>query len=160
MRFSALRKTALCDGAGYNQSMPDFHFIDPLEVRYADLDPQGHVNNANFLTYFEQARVNYLIHLGLFSKNQSFLEIGIILADAHVTFLAPVLFGMEVRVGVRVSRLGNKSLTMEYRMFEAASNTELATGSSVLVTFDYRTQQTIPIPQNWREKIAAFDKIS
>ena len=137
--------------------MPDFHFINPLEVRYADLDPQGHVNNAHFLTYFEQARVNYLIHLGLFSKNQSFLEIGIILAEAQITFLAPVLYGMEVRVGVRVSRLGNKSLTMEYRMFEASTKTELATGSSVLVTFDYRTQQTIPIPETWREKISKFD---
>jgi acyl-CoA thioester hydrolase len=140
--------------------MPLFHFQHPIEVRYADLDPQGHVNNANFLTYFEQARVSYLVHLGLFSKDQSFLEIGIILADAQVTFLAPVLFGMEVRVGVRVTRLGNKSLTMEYRMFEAVSGAELATGSSVLVTFDYRTRQTIPIPELWREKIAAFEKIS
>jgi acyl-CoA thioester hydrolase len=139
--------------------MPDFHFTDPIEVRYVDLDPQGHVNNAHFLTYFEQARVNYLIHLGLFSNDQSFLEIGIMLADAHVTFLAPVLFGMEVRVGVRVSRLGTKSLTMEYRMFEAASGGELAAGSTVLVTFNYRTQLTIPIPQNWREKISAFEKI-
>jgi acyl-CoA thioester hydrolase len=48
--------------------MPDFHFTYPIEVRYDDLDPQGHVNNARFLSYFEQARVNYFIHLGLFSK--------------------------------------------------------------------------------------------
>jgi acyl-CoA thioester hydrolase len=139
--------------------MPDFHFTDSIEVRYVDLDPQGHVNNAHFLTYFEQARVNYLIHLGLFSNDQSFLEIGIFLADAHVTFLAPVRFGMDVQVGVRVARLGNKSMTMEYRMFEAASNMELATGSTVLVTFDYRKRQTIPIPDVWREKISAFEKI-
>ena len=138
--------------------MPDFRFIHPIEVRYGDLDPQGHVNNAHFLVYFEQARVNYLVHLGLFSKDQSFLEVGIILADAHVSFLTPVLFGMDVRVGVRITRLGNKSMTMEYRMFEAASNTELATGSTVLVTFDYRNQQTIPIPDLWREKISAFEK--
>jgi acyl-CoA thioester hydrolase len=139
--------------------MPLFHFQHPIEVRYDDLDPQGHVNNARFLSYFEQARVNYLVHLGLFSKGHSFLEVGIILADAHVTFLTPVLFGMEVRVGVRVTRLGNKSMTMEYRLFEAASNMELATGSTVLVTFDYHTQQTIPIPDIWREKISAFEKI-
>jgi acyl-CoA thioester hydrolase len=139
--------------------MPDFHFIYPIEVRYVDLDPQGHVNNANFLSYFEQARVNYLIHLGLFSKDQSFLEIGVILADAHITFQSPILFGADVRVGVCVSRLGNKSMTMEYRMFDAASGKELATGSTVLVTFDYRSQQTIPIPTAWREKISVFEKI-
>jgi acyl-CoA thioester hydrolase len=140
--------------------MPEFHFTYPVEVRYVDLDPQGHVNNAHFLTYFEQARVNYLIHLGLFSKDHSFLEIGIILADAHLTFLTPVLFGMDVRVGACVSRLGNKSMTMEYRMFDAATNTELATGSTVLVTFDYRRQQTIPIPNAWREKILAFEHLA
>jgi acyl-CoA thioester hydrolase len=141
----------------YNEGMSDFHFSYPIEVRYGDLDPQGHVNNANFLTYFEQARVNYLIELGLFTKEQSFLNVGIILADAHVTFLAPVLFGMDVRVSARVTRLGNKSLNMEYRMVNAASGGELATGSSVLVTFDYREQVTIPIPDAWREKISSFE---
>ncbi len=138
--------------------MPDFHFTYPLEVRYADLDPQGHVNNANYLSFFEQARVNYLVHLGLFAKDQSFLELGVILAEAQVTYRKPVLFGMEVRVGARVTRLGNKSIRMEYRLFEPATDTELATGSCVLVTYDYRTQQTIPIPEVWREKISAFEK--
>ena len=38
--------------------MDDFKFHHPIEVRYSDLDPQGHVNNARFLTFFEQARVS------------------------------------------------------------------------------------------------------
>jgi len=139
--------------------MSNFHFNYPIEVRYGDLDPQGHVNNANFMTYFEQARVNYLIQLGLFSKKQSFLEVGIILADAHVTFLAPVLFGMDVRVGVRVTKLGNKSLSMDYRMFDETTGTQLATASTVLVTFDYHEHTTMPIPETWREKITAFESL-
>ena len=137
--------------------MPEFKFYYPIQVRYGDLDPQWHVNNAKFLTYFEQARVHYFIQLGLFSKKQSFLEVGIILADAHVTFLAPVLFGMQVRVSVRVTRLGNKSLNMEYRMYDEISGAELASGSTVLVTFDYHRQVTIPIPDIWREKIGVFE---
>ena len=141
----------------YNHPMADFRFQCPIEIRYADLDPQGHVNNAKFLTYFEQARVNYLIQLGLFGKDQSFLDVGIILADAHVTYLAPVRWGMDVRVGARVTRLGNKSMTMEYELAEAAGQAVLATGSSVLVAFDYRKQQTIPLPQIWREKISEFE---
>jgi len=144
----------------YNQGMADFNFTHPIEVRYADLDPQGHVNNANFLTYFEQARVSYLIHLGLFSNNQIFLDVGIILADAHVTFLAPVLFGMQVRVGVRVTRLGNKSMHVEYSMRDETTGSQLASGSTVLVTFDYHRQVTIPIPDLWREKISAFEDLA
>ena len=132
-------------------------FSCPIEVRYGDLDPQGHVNNAKFLTYFEQARINYFVHLGLLNKTQAFLDVGIIVADIQATFLAPVLFGYEVRVGVRVTRLGNKSLTVTYRMVESASGVELATGSSVLVTFDYHKNETVPIPDVWREKISAFE---
>ena len=141
----------------YNQHMPDYHFSYPIEVRYGDLDPQGHVNNAIFLTYFEQARVNYLINLGLFMGNQSFLDVGIIIAEAQVTFLAPVFFGMKVRVDVRVNRLGTKSLGMLYRMVESETGLELATASTTLVTYDYHKNMTIAIPTQWREKISAFE---
>jgi acyl-CoA thioester hydrolase len=44
--------------------MPGFHYYHPIEVRYGDLDPQGHVNNARYLTYLEQARIGYIRHLG------------------------------------------------------------------------------------------------
>ena len=74
------------------------HFYHPIEVRYGDLDPQGHVNNAKHLTYFEQARIAYLVELGLFTKGQSFMEIGVILADVHITYLAPIYFGEPVKV--------------------------------------------------------------
>jgi acyl-CoA thioester hydrolase len=137
--------------------MPEYRFSHPIEVRYADLDPQGHVNNANFLTFIEQARVHYLMNLGLYRENQSFQDVGIILAEAQVTFLAPILFGMPVLVELRVSRLGNKSLSMLYRMVNTANGVELAIASTTLVTFDYHSNKTIPIPDLWREKISEFE---
>jgi acyl-CoA thioester hydrolase len=140
--------------------MPEFRFYHPIEVRYVDLDPQGHLNNAKYLTYFEQARVHYLLHLGLFAPGQSFMNIGIILAKIEVTFLAPVEYDADVRVGMRIARLGNKSMTAEYTLLDAATNQELATGSAVLVGYDYRTKETIPISQEWREKIAEFEKMA
>lgn len=139
--------------------MADFRFYYPIEVRYGDLDLQGHLNNAIYLTYFEQARINYLMHLGLFDKDQSFMDVGIILADAHVTFISAVQWKQDVRVGVRTSRLGNKSLDAEYRMIDGGTQQELATGSTVLVAYDYRTRKPIPIPDEWREKISAFENI-
>src|SRR5512133_2916352 len=98
--------------------MDEFRFYHPIEVRYGDLDPQGHVNNARYLTYMEQARIHYIRAVGLWDGH-SFLDIGIIVADAHLTFKAPILFGQQVQVGARVTRLGNKSLTMEYRLRDA-----------------------------------------
>jgi acyl-CoA thioester hydrolase len=139
--------------------MPVFHFVYPIEVRYADLDPQGHVNHARFLSYIEQARINYLLKLGLFKMGQSFLDVGIIIADAHITFFAPVFFGQQVRIALGVTRLGNKSLTMEYRLFDAETGTDLAVASTVLVTFDYRQNKSIPIPDFWRKTISEFEKL-
>jgi len=129
--------------------MSAYHFSHPIEVRYGDLDPQGHVNNAKYLTYMEQARVAYIRHLGVW-KGDSFLDIGIILAEVRITFLKPITLGMDVRVAVRVSRLGNKSLTMEYRLENGPGGEQLASGDSVLVAYDYRSGETIPVPNGWR----------
>lgn len=137
--------------------MSDYHFHHPIEVRYGDLDPQGHVNNAKHLTYFEQARIAYMIELGLFTKDQSFMEIGIILADVHITYLEPVYFGQKIKAGVHVVKLGNKSMTWEQNVVDAETSKILSKGEVVMVTYDYRTGKTISIPQEWREKIIAFE---
>ena len=137
--------------------MSDFHFYHPVEVRYGDLDPQGHVNNAKHLTYFEQARVAYMINLGLFTRDQSFMKIGVIVADVHITYLAPVYFGQNVRIGVRTAKIGNKSMTWEQNVMDADSGKELSKGELVIVTYDYETEKTISVPQEWREKITQFE---
>ncbi len=139
--------------------MPEFSFYHPIEVRYGDLDPQGHVNNARFLTYMEQARIEYIRQTGLWDGG-SFADIGIILADAQITFHAPILYGQPVRIGVRVARLGNKSLRMDYQIENTDSGQAFAEGSSVIVTYDYRTEETIPVPERWRRVIADFEGLS
>jgi acyl-CoA thioester hydrolase len=136
--------------------MGDFRYYHPIEVRYGDLDPQGHVNNARHFTYLEQARVSYIKHLGLWD-GRSFFKIGFILADAHLEFQAPIRYGIDVQVGVRVIRLGNKSLTMEYQIDNPGNTQVFAVGETILVTYDYHTANTIPIPPEWRRRIVEFE---
>jgi acyl-CoA thioester hydrolase len=137
--------------------MTQYRFYHPVEVRYGDLDPQGHVNNAKHLTYFEQARIQYLIELGLFTRDQSFMEIGVILADIHITYFEPIYFGQNIKVGVHPVKLGNKSMTWEQNIIDADSGRELAKGEVIIVTYDYKEQKTISIPHEWREKITEFE---
>ena len=125
----------------------------------ADLDRQGHVNNAKHLTYFEQARITYLVELGLFTKDQSFMEIGVILADVHITYLAPIYYGEHIKVGVRVVKLGTKSMTWAQNIVDVKTNKELAKGEVILVTYDYEEKKTINIPHEWREKIKQLNKV-
>jgi acyl-CoA thioester hydrolase len=139
--------------------MADYRFFHPIEVRYGDLDPQGHVNNAAHLTYFEQARVHYLIKLGLFSRDQSFMEIGVILAEVQITYLAPIYFGEKIKVGVRTEKLGGKSMTVAQNIVDANTLKELAKGRVVMVAYDYKERKTISIPEDWRKKIREYERI-
>jgi acyl-CoA thioester hydrolase len=136
--------------------MTDYKFLHPTEVRYGDLDPQGHVNNAKYLTYFEQARIHYFMQLGLFGRDQSFMEIGVIIADIHISYHAPTHYD-DIRVGVRTSKIGNKSMTVEQCVMEAGSGRIMASGTVILVSFDYGEMKTIPVPENWRKAVSKFE---
>ena len=81
----------------------------------------------------------------------------LILADVHITYLAPLYFGQNIKVGVHISKLGNKSMTWEQNVVDADTGKELAKGIVIMVTYDYRTEKTIPIPLEWREKITEFE---
>ncbi len=132
-------------------------FFHPIEVRYGDLDPQGHVNNAKYLTYFEQARVAYLIRLGLFQKGLSFLDIGMIIADIHILYRAPVLWETPVKVGAAINRLGKKSFTFVQNVVHAETGSVFAEGEVIMVAYDYHKKETVPIPTAWRERIIRFE---
>jgi Predicted thioesterase len=140
--------------------MSDYRFYHPIEVRYGDLDPQGHVNNAKHLTYFEQARIHYMIELGLFTRDQSFMQIGVIVADVHITYLEPIYFGRNLKVGVHAAKLGSKSMTWEQNIVDTDRGTEVARGEVIIVTYDYKDEKTISVPQEWREKITAFEGLN
>ena len=136
--------------------MADFKFYYPIQVRYGDLDPQWHVNNAHTLTFMEQARFAYLLKVGLWD-GKSFLDLGLIIADTHVSYKAPIMLGQKVRVGVRVAKIGNKSLTFEYQIEDEDNDMVLATGEIVGVSYNYHTHNTQPVPEDWRQKINIFE---
>jgi acyl-CoA thioester hydrolase len=81
--------------------MTDYNYKYPLQVRYGDLDPQWHVNNARFNTYFEQARTAYLMDLGLFD-GKSFFDLGLIVADVHIAYKLPVALGQKIKLAAKV----------------------------------------------------------
>jgi len=125
-------------------------FVHREAVRFRDLDPMGHVNNAVFLTYIESARAAFLQHLGAV---QTLEDLAIIVARIEIDFRAPVRFGDEVEVSVRVSRFGDKSFDLEHEL--RVAGTLVAEAKTVLVTYDYERREPVAIPDEWREKLAA-----
>ena len=125
-------------------------FVHREPTRFRDLDPMGHVNNAVFLTYIESARVAFLEHLGAATTLE---EMAIIVARVEIDFRAPVRFGDEVEVTVRATRFGEKSFDLEHEL--RVDGNLVAEAKTVLVTYDYAQRAAVPIPAEWREKLAA-----
>jgi acyl-CoA thioester hydrolase len=138
--------------------MSEFKFYHPLEVRYGDLDTQWHVNNVKFVEYLETARFAYIQSIGIW-KGISFLDLGLIVASVQVSYLAPIRIGQSLQVGVRTSRLGNKSLNLDYVIEILEPHQVAATGTTVMVSYDYHTRSTIPVPEDWRRIISEFEGI-
>src|SRR6266536_6123538 len=109
--------------------MDGFSFVPRETVRFNDLDGMGHVNNAVFSTYLEQAR------LAWFGSDGEMAQSDVILARTEIDFRAPVGFGDVVEIGVRPARLGTKNFELEYEL--RSDGRVVATAKSVLVGYDY-----------------------
>jgi acyl-CoA thioester hydrolase len=128
-----------------------------LEVRFRDIDAFGHVNNASFVTYLEQARVRFLIDTLQVDVVQS---LPVILAALTVDFRAPILFGQQVGIGTRVDWIGNTSLSMSHEMTAsdpADGDRLVAEASTILVAYDYESEQPIRVPDAWRDAFATHE---
>jgi len=128
-----------------------------IEIRFVDLDAFGHVNNANYLTYLENARVKYFDEVVDWKYDWS--KQGIILAKAEIDFIIPVHFKDEIFVYTRCSRLGNKSFDLEYRIVRMFKSQEqlMADGITVMVAYDYDAKKSIEIPEEWKAGLRKYE---
>jgi acyl-CoA thioester hydrolase len=120
------------------------------QVRFRDLDPMGHVNNAVFLTYIEQARVAFLAEVGAATGLE---QMNMIVARVEIDFKAPVRLGQEIEIAVRATRFGTKSFDLDYVL--RVDGEVVAEAKSVQVAYDYERREPIPLPTDWREKLTA-----
>lgn len=126
-----------------------------IQLRFKDIDALGHVNNANHVTFLELARVYYFDEV-VGPVNWS--ETGVILASISVSYKKIIGLKDQVFVHTRCSKIGNKSMTLDYMITN--DNEEIfAMASSVLVAYNYRENKTVEVPDEWREKLMRYDSI-
>lgn len=121
-----------------------------LPVRYRDIDALGHVNNAVYVTYVEQARVEYVREV--FAETP--LDPGFVVAHVSVDYERPIELEDRVVVGLGVTDIGTTSVTMAHEI--RAGGELAATAETVLVTRD-DSGRPRPVPDTWRERIAAHE---
>jgi len=119
-----------------------YQFVHRERVRFRDCDAMGHVNNAVFSTYLEEARIGVLGGLSPF-----------ILARVEIDFRSQLRAGEQIEVGTRCSRIGTKSFDLEHQI--QADSRVIADARSVLVGYDYEAEASVPLSEEIRRRLSA-----
>lgn len=120
--------------------MTAFPFVHHERVRFRDCDAMGHVNNAVYSTFLEEARIGVLEGLAQF-----------ILARVEIDFRSELRMGEEVAIASRCSRIGEKSFELEHEI--RAGGRLIAEAKSVLVGYDYQRGASVPLSDAIRERL-------
>lgn len=142
------------------QAPTGYRHSTQLTVRYADLDVLGHLNHAKYLTYMEQARICYVSDVCQWDWREGWSQLGMILARAEVDYRLPIVFGDDAICFTRCSRLGGKSFDLDYVLLRRRGEAEpeiAATAKTVMVSYNYAQDQTIPVPEDWRTAMIAYE---
>jgi acyl-CoA thioester hydrolase len=141
----------------------DFAHRHEVEVRLADTDAMGHVNNANYLTYVEIARVVYYEQVtgNALPIGTHGAEEGMILAEIRMTYRSPAFYGETLTVETRVERIGRTSFGMVHRITAPQSRYGparlIAVADGTMVAYDYQAECPIPVPDEWRSAMEAYE---
>ena len=123
------------------------------EIRFSDVDAYGVVHNAKYIVYMEQARIHWW-RQAMGEGTWDWSKVGVLVAHHTIDYVRPVRLGDVLEVSSHIGALGNKSMDVHYEM--TCNGHPVARAKTVLVCFDHQTQATIPVPEPWRQALAAF----
>lgn len=130
--------------------MPFVHRVRP---RYAEVDLQGVVFNAHWLTYFDEACTRFFEHLGYDASEAFFTEFDVMLVKAALEWSGPAGFDDLVDIAVTVSRLGTRSFDVTYRA--SVGDRPACTGVVTYVSVTPGTHDSVAIPDELRRRLGA-----
>lgn len=135
-----------------------FRHRTEVRVRNYEIDWQGIVHNATYLLYFETGRLGYLEQVGVTVDFETMRgDARVVVARNEITYLASARYGDRIDVHTRVARVGTTSFTFEGVLHDATSGHRIAENVSVHVWLDHRTERPMPVPEDFRRRIAEFE---
>lgn len=145
------------EGKMTHPELADFPIVVELDVAWGEMDSYSHVNNVVFFRYFENARIAYLDRVGWLDSMQQ-TGLGPIIRSTQARFRKPVSYPDHLLVGARVSAIQTDRVTFDYRIISTKMNAEAAEGQAVVVSYDYKTGEKVPIPDEIRKAIVELEQ--
>jgi acyl-CoA thioester hydrolase len=137
--------------------LKEYPVVVDVVVRWGDMDNLGHVNNIIYLQYFETARIEYLMRLGMEPPGPVWREYGLIMASLSCRFKAPVTFPDTLSIGARIAGIGDDHVLMEHAAFSHKLDTTVTTGDAVIVSYDYVDGKRTSLHLDVRDAIVALE---
>ena len=141
-------------------SREPFNFHYSFRIRYSEVDAQGIVFNAHYLTFFDTAMTEYLRHINydyvneVKEKNEDFHTV-----KTLVEYKAPIYFDQIIDVCLKVKKIGNSSLTFYIEIHPEGEDNCLANGEVIWVNSDQETHKSCPLSESIKDKINLLEKI-
>lgn len=142
------------------QKIKIMKFYSTIRVRFSDIDAMGHVNNATYFNYTEEARIDYFKKI--IGERHNWQKFGVLLAHNEIDYFKPVHLGDELSCGIETVKMGEKSIhcNFEFRVkTEVGDYSVVSKGKFSLVCFDNLKKTSAPVPDLWRQKFTEFEKI-
>lgn len=152
MRASNPHQASRLDG-GVTDRRPPFKYSAVTRVWFSDTDAQGVVYYGRYLPYFDHARTEYHRHLG----KVLLAGFEFVMRASNVEYRAPAQFDDPLECFVRVSRFGRTSATYEYATYRLPGEELMVTATQTVVLIDIATRRPVPIPDEVRDVIRAFE---
>ena len=130
----------------------DYGYWVDIATRWADCDPYGHVNNAQYYSFFDTALTTMIIERGVIRSPEA-PSIGLCV-ESQCQFHAPIDFPGTVNAGVRIGHMGGKSLRYEIALFLEGEDMPAATGYFVHVFVDKADRRPVPLTDRQRAAVA------
>ncbi len=132
-----------------------YSLVVPIEVRFKDIDMMGHVNNAVYITYFENARAGYWRVLGAWAGRP---ESTYVLARAECDYRSPATLDDELGCHIKVTRFGRTSFAFQYLLRDEKSRRIIVEGRTVQVMYDYDKGKPRLLDDELKGRMRRFEK--
>lgn len=138
--------------------LKSFKFYTTIRPRFNETDAFGHINNVNFFTYFEQARLDFFEELTLVnSLVDSLNESIIVTANLECHYLSQLFYGQKIQVHVRASKIGRSSFELEYAIIEQVQQAVVAIGRGTIVYINKKTNRSEELPSFIKDIFQQFN---
>lgn len=128
-----------------------------MKIRFSDNDMMGHVNNAVYLTFFEEARVEFYREAGFVMSNA--YDFPFIIAEAYIKYLLPLSLGQDIYIEIGTAEIKKKSFKFNYRIIDKKTANITTLAWTIQVGYDYKNKKTREFDEKMIKNLKKFPLI-